>query len=105
ASAEKTAPTGEGKKPRAPKTKEPKDKAAPAAPPAESPAAAAPAPAPAATTPSAPGEPQAKKKGKQPGIPPRRGKKLRNVLKAQVQKVTKEGPVPLKKAVSLLKSL
>jgi large subunit ribosomal protein L1 len=102
--AEKTAPaSGEGKKPKAPK-KEPKEKTAPATPAAESPAAPA-APAATAAPSAAPGEPSAKKKGKQPGRPPRRGKKLRNLLKNQLQNILKEGALPLKKAVSVLKSL
>ena len=80
----------EGKKP-----KEPKGKAAAA----EAPAAP---PAPAA----APGEPTSqKKKGRQPGKPPRRGKKLREKIKSAVNKATKEGPLPLKKAIGLLKSV
>jgi large subunit ribosomal protein L1 len=103
APAEKSTPAGgETKKPRAPK-KEPKEKTAPAAPAAASPAPAAAPAAPAA--PAAAGEPGAKKKGKQPGRPPRRGKKLRNLMKSQLQNILKEGAVPLKKAVSMLKSL
>ena len=39
------------------------------------------------------------------GFPPKRGKKLRNILKNQASKVAKEGTVPLKKALTLLKSL
>ncbi len=86
------------------KGKEPKEaKAAPAAPAAEAPAAAA-TPAPAAAT-AAPGEPSAKKKGKRPGAGPHRGKKLRNHLKNQLQKVGKEGSVPVKRAVTLLKQM
>jgi large subunit ribosomal protein L1 len=62
---------------------------------------------------AAPGAPQApsdkeqglKKKGRQPGVPPRIGKKLRNTLKAQKNKVAKEGAVPLKKAIQILKTL
>src|SRR5205807_5376500 len=52
----------------------------------------------------APGEPT-KKKGKRPGAGPRRGKKLRNHLKNQMQRLSKEGPSPLKKAIGLLKSM
>lgn len=84
-----------------------KAKTKPAAPPAGvAPAAPAPegtapaAPAPAATP--GPGEPT-KRKGKQPGKPPRRGKKLRNQLKDQEAKLGKEGIVPLKRAIGLLK--
>jgi large subunit ribosomal protein L1 len=43
-----------------------------------------------------------KKKGR-PGSSPRRGKKLRNHLKNLKQKLGKEGPSPLKKAVALIK--
>ena len=46
-----------------------------------------------------------KKKGRLPGRPPRRGKKLRNVVKQQQQKIAKEGPVPLRRALQLLKGL
>ena len=46
-----------------------------------------------------------KKKGKQPGVPPRRGKKLRTALKAQKNKIAKEVTVPLRKAIQILKSL
>jgi large subunit ribosomal protein L1 len=97
----------EGKKA---KPKEPKAKTAPAAPAATlGPDAAAPpaaeraAAAPAATAPAA-GEPT-KKKGKRPGVSPRRGKKLRNHLRNQRQKLAKEGPTPLNRAISLLKGM
>src|SRR5207245_1544112 len=68
------------------------------------------APAPAAeVSPSAPASSQAptgtKKKGKQPGRPPRRGKKLRNQLNTAQQRIAQEGIAPLKRAISLLKSL
>ena len=99
------------KKPRAPRgEKAPKgdkgspdkaagDKASPAAPPAE--AAPAPAGAPkAATAPSG-----SDKKKKKPGVPPARGKKLRNQLKNFRQRIAKEGPAPLPKAITLLKSM
>jgi large subunit ribosomal protein L1 len=78
--------------------------AAPAPTPAAPPAAAAEAkvaPAPAAER--APSE--GKKKGGQPGRGAPRGKKLKNHLKNQQQKLAKETPAPLKKAVSLLKSM
>src|SRR5262245_29985363 len=89
------ASAGDGKKKEArPKGGKP-NPGPPATPRAE---AAAPAPA-APATPSA-AEPT-KKKGRQPGKPPRRGKKLRNQLKNQLQKVPRE-PVPLKKALGLL---
>jgi large subunit ribosomal protein L1 len=110
-------PAGEGapakakepKKPREPKAKT--ALAAPAAPAAapeaaatstspEAPPAAA---APAGATP-APTEPT-KKKGKQPGIAPPLGKKLRNILRDQRQRIAKEGAAPVKKAVGLLKKM
>lgn len=93
------------KKPREPK--EPKGKTAPGAPPAEAPAAAATPPAaeaPAAPAPAAPTE-GTKKKGKQPGKSPMRGKKLRNQIRNQQQKLQKEGSVPIKRAITLLKSM
>jgi large subunit ribosomal protein L1 len=76
-----------------------KEKKASAAQPqaAEKPAAVAPA---APVSPAAEGT--AKKKGR-PGDGPHRGKKLRNHLKNLQQKLGKEGPTPLKKAVALIK--
>ena len=50
-------------------------------------------------------EQEAPKKKKQAGIPPRRGKKLRNQLKNQAQRLSKEGVVPVRKAIQTLKSL
>lgn len=86
------------KKPKAKKPAPPADEAA-----TKSPAEAAPAAQPAAPSASpAPGE-STKKKGKQPGVPPRRGKKLRNQLKSFIDKIAKEGAVPLKKGITLLK--
>jgi len=106
------APAPKEKKPRPPK--EAKDKASPAGPPAEAPAAAA-AAAPAATSPeapaaAAPAAPAApgqstKKKGKRPGVGGHRGKKLRNQLKNQQQRISKEGAAPLKKALTMLKQM
>ncbi len=94
-------PAGE-KKPREPKkdarTKPDAAGAAPAAP-----AAAPSGPTPAVAGPG-PGE-STKKKGRQPGNPPRRGKKLRNQLKNLYQKVDKESPAPLKKAIGLIKQV
>jgi large subunit ribosomal protein L1 len=94
-------------KPREPRTKEPREKTAPAeasapasapeAPPAET---APTAPRPAETAPAAAGEVKKKKK---PGKSPHRGKKLRNQLRNLKQKLEKEGPVPLKRAITLLK--
>jgi large subunit ribosomal protein L1 len=91
--------------PAAEKPKKPKkpaaDKASPEAP-AAPPAAVAPAaPAPGAA-PSAPGQPKKKKK---PGIAPHRGKKLRNQIKNVRQRIAKDSPAPLKKAIGLLKSV
>jgi large subunit ribosomal protein L1 len=87
--------------------KEAADKASPAAPLAETPAPAPEASAPAApaAAPSAPPPPGEPKQKKKPGIAPRRGKKLRNQLKNLRQKIAKETPAPLKKAVTLLKSV
>lgn len=47
----------------------------------------------------------ATKRKKQPGIPPHRGKKLSNHLRNQAAKLSKEGTVPVKRAISLLKSM
>ena len=90
---------GEAKKPRAPKAKAPKDTKDAAAPPV-APSAAAPAAAAATAAP-----PSAKKKGHQPGTPPRRGKKLLNKIKNDYQKIAKAGPSPLKQAIALLKQV
>jgi large subunit ribosomal protein L1 len=97
----------EAKKPREPRAKEGKGKpdAQPSA--AGSPGTAAPA----ATAPAAPaaapgpGDQPTKKKGRQPGNPPRRGKRLRAQLKNQRQKIAKEGPVKLDRALALLKQV
>lgn len=85
------------------KTKEAKAKPD-AVPAPAAPSAAEGAPAAAPATPAAPQE-STKKKGRLPGKPPRRGKKLRNQLKQQQQKIAKEGPVPLKRALQVLKGL
>jgi large subunit ribosomal protein L1 len=45
------------------------------------------------------------KKKRKPGVPPRRGKKLRNTIKNHLQRIDKEGTMPLKKAISTLKSM
>jgi large subunit ribosomal protein L1 len=85
------------KKPRPPKAPKPAPEQAPtqgtkpATP--EAPKAPKPAAAPA----------DAGKKKKKPGVPPARGKKLRNHIKNAYAKIQKEGAVPLPKAVSLLK--
>jgi large subunit ribosomal protein L1 len=111
--AEGSAPEGkEGKKAKEPKAKAQREKTAPAAPAGEAPPAVTPAPAAtapvegatAAPTAPAPGEP-AKKRGKRPGISPPRGKKLKNHLKNQRQKLSKEGPAPLKRAIGVLKQM
>jgi large subunit ribosomal protein L1 len=54
------------------------------------------------TAPSAPGEPT-KKRGKAPGVPPPRGKKLRAHLLSMRQRLAKESPAPLNRAIALLK--
>ncbi len=69
--------------------------------------AAAQAPAGDGTPAAVPGSDQAstKRRGKQPGKPPRRGKKLRNLIKSASQKIEKEGVAPLRRGISLLKSI
>ena len=100
---EPKAPKGEGKKAKAKASPEaPAGEKKPAAPPAESPGA--PAPTGGAAAPSAKAAEPGKKK-KRAGVPPARGKKLRNQLKNQQQKLGKEGPLPLPRAVQVLKSL
>ncbi len=98
---------GEAKKPRAPKAKAPKGEAAPA--PAGEPAppvapSTVAAPAASTATAAAPTGPT-KKKGQQPGHPPRRGKKLLNRIKNDRQKIAKAGTPPLKQAIALLKQV
>ena len=94
-------PKGE-RKPKAPKGAK-ADKASPSAPASEPAPVAAPAAAPkTAPITSAQGDKQKKKK---PGVPPSRGKKLRNQLKNFRQRIAKEGPAPLPKAISLLKAM
>lgn len=93
-----------------------KEDAAPAgAAPATAPAEAAPAPAAAeGAAPAAPATPAtataaadtgAPKVKKKPGVPPRRGKKLRNHLKNLDKKLREAGPIPVKQAVAELKKL
>jgi large subunit ribosomal protein L1 len=105
--ADEAAAPKEAKKPKEPKgrsskTKESPDKTAPASPP---PAGAK------AATPMAPGDSapvateSTKKKGRRPGYGPRRGKKLRELLRAHQEKLAKEGPLPLKRAISHLKGI
>ena len=76
--------------------------AAPAAPEAAAAPPPAPVPVPGAAA-SAPATPSGKKR--RPGYAPRRGKKLRNHLNNQAQKLGKEPPAPLKRAVQMLKSM
>jgi large subunit ribosomal protein L1 len=84
------------------------------APPADSPADAPASPPPAAQEPAkTPKAPKAAaspdgapvKKKKKPGVPPRRGKKLRQHIKNLSQRVEKEGAQPLNRAVQLLKQM
>jgi large subunit ribosomal protein L1 len=51
---------------------------------------------------AADGSPKVKKK---PGVPPRRGKKLRNHLKNLEKRLRETGPVPVKQAIAELKKL
>jgi large subunit ribosomal protein L1 len=79
-----------------------------AAPPAEEPTATAavpPSPTEAPAAVAAPAGEPAQKKKKAAGIPPRRGKKLRNHLKNLEQRLAKEGVVPVRKAIQTLKSV
>ena len=84
-----------------------KDAAPPAdaasAPAAEAAPAAAAAPAEKSEGPQA-AVPEAKRT-KKPGIPPRRGKKLRNHLKNIEKRLRETGPVPVRNAVAELKKL
>jgi large subunit ribosomal protein L1 len=100
-----TAAAAPAKPAREKKPKEAKAKAKPdAAPAAKAAAEAAPAAAPKPAAP-APADGSPKKKGKRPGVSPPRGKKLRNQLANIQQKLAKETPAPLKKAVNLLKQI
>jgi large subunit ribosomal protein L1 len=74
---------------------------------AAAPAPAAPAAGPEGAAPAAAPAPEGptKRRGQQPGKPPRRGKKLRGQMKNQKQRIAKEGPVPLKRAVQMVKQL
>jgi large subunit ribosomal protein L1 len=88
------------------KTAPPTADAAEAAAPAVPEAVAAP-PKAAVPAPGAASSPPATTIGtkRRPGRGPRRGKKLRNHLKNQLQKLEKEPAAPIKKAVQLLKSM
>jgi large subunit ribosomal protein L1 len=110
--AEETPKEEKQKKPREPKAKSApggdKDAAADKGP-AGDPAVAKKTPpaekSPAAPKPAPGGEPSAKKKGKAAGQAPPRGKKLRNLLRQQLQKISKEGPLPVQRAIALLKQM
>lgn len=78
---------------------EPKPAAAPPAP------EAAPAPPAEGAVATATAEADTPKKKKRAGFPPRRGKKLRNHLKNQTQRLAKEGVMPVRKALQTLKSM
>jgi large subunit ribosomal protein L1 len=103
-----TAPETAKKEKEPRKAREPKARTDPAATTAEAQPAPA-APAPAESTPAAPaaapaGPPgEEKKRRKQPGHPPPLGKKLKNQLRSLEQKLAKEGPVPVRRAIQLLK--
>src|SRR4051794_11506755 len=77
-----------------PKKRTPKAKPGADAPAPEAIAAAPDAAAPAPVKVTGPSE---KKKSKKPGVAPARGKKLRNQLRNQRQKIEKEGVTSLKK--------
>lgn len=77
-----------------------KDKDEVATPASDAPAAT---PAPAAPAVLTPADDAPKKK--RAGVPPRRGKKLRSQLKSTANKVKASGVLPIKQAVTLLKSL
>jgi len=59
----------------------------------------------AATTPSAPAESGGKKKGRQPGRPPRLGRKLKQEIHSIRERISKDGAQPLRKAIASLKSV
>lgn len=84
--------------------KDEKKDAAPAAPVDAAPAAPAPAPE-AAAKPEAEAVLVAPKKNKKPGVPPRRGKKLRNHLANIEKRLREAGSMPLKQAVAELRKL
>jgi large subunit ribosomal protein L1 len=90
----------------------PSEPAKPAAPVEAAPVASAPTPAaPGATPTPAPAggggasAPEGPKKKKKPGVPPRRGKKLRNHLRNIEKRLRETGPVSVKQAVVELKKL
>lgn len=79
---------------------EPKKGKAKAKPEAEA-SVQAPAPAPVAAATET--DLKAKTKGRAPGTPPRRGKKLRTLLNKQQNELAKAGSMPVKQAISTLK--
>lgn len=105
AAAESAEPALEKPKTAKPKADKPKPEKASAS--AEDGAATAPV----AATPDAPAptaaasQDQPRKKGSKPGVPPRRGKKLRNLMKQQQERIQREGVMPVGKAVAALKSM
>ena len=97
-------PQAEAKK--APVADSPKPKEKDAAPAAAAPAGDGAPPAASAPAPSAaPADADAPKKKKKPGVPPRRGKKLRNHLTNIEKRLREAGSMPLKQAVAELKKL
>jgi large subunit ribosomal protein L1 len=98
------APAAPGEQPGPAEAKKPREDKKGKAKPDGAPAAAAPAEAPAAAPAGEAAGPN-KRKGRQPGHPPHRGKKLVNQLKNLRQKLAKEGPVPPKRAIGLLKQM
>ncbi len=97
---EKPAAKKEPKKPR-----EPRKKTAPVAEEAAAPPAPAEAKPKAVSAPAAGPAGEAKKRRKQPGHSPPLGKKLKNHLQNLKQKLAKDGPLPVKRAVGLLKQM
>jgi large subunit ribosomal protein L1 len=100
-----TEPKAKSKAPKEAKPKEAKakTKTAPTAPAPETPPAMPAETSPVAAAP-APGE-STKKRGKRPGVGPRRGKKLRQLLRNLQQKIATEGPIPVHKAIGQLKQM
>jgi large subunit ribosomal protein L1 len=107
APAAEAVPATEPKPAKEPRAKEAKAKTAPQSPAPEAPApprapgtaSTAPTPPPSAAAPPS----EVKKRRKQPGNPPPLGKKLRNHLRNLRQRLAKDGPVPVKRAIGLLK--
>ncbi|HUR55909.1 MAG TPA: 50S ribosomal protein L1, partial [Gemmataceae bacterium] len=94
------------KKPDAPAAEAAAPEAAPAAaPPAEANGAPAAAAAPAKDTSKTEAAAIVAKTNKKPGVPPRRGKKLRNHLKNVEKKLREAGSISVKQAIAELKKL